>query len=260
MNFTSIKDISSTTGIPETTIRRYLKTFDDILPQGNKMGRAWKYPGEMLQAVKTIHGSYQDGLSVVEIRGKLSGETLPQPKSHDTTTTPPQTDRSFQEDIKDLTKAIKTLTDVITSLPPQRHHSTTRESSPDHVQVCDSLITTTTPPQDHTAPGEPDPWPTGVDLVTTSPPDDHQTIEELDSVESPFSIPDCRRRKLTIPERDAILINVAELYPGRKNAQKRADVLNDAGLKCGKGTKRAKWTAKKFSDNLRHAKGRQAAK
>lgn len=39
--------MNNTTEIPATTIRRYIQTFDDILPQGVKLDRAWKYPGKI---------------------------------------------------------------------------------------------------------------------------------------------------------------------------------------------------------------------
>ncbi len=61
-------------------------------------------------------------------------------------------------------------------------------------------------------------------------------------------------KKLTAPERDKILMQVAALYPGPKNTNKRAEVMNNAGVQCGRS--KAPWTAKNFNDNLRHAKKR----
>jgi len=48
---------------------------------------------------------------------------------------------------------------------------------------------------------------------------------------------------------------VVDLYPGRGNAQKRADVLKQSGVLCGNG--KTPWNAKKVMDNLRHALKRQ---
>ncbi len=78
---------------------------------------------------------------------------------------------------------------------------------------------------------------------------------ELDRGEDEPGIPDCHGKDLSQAEKDSILIKVLDLYPGRENAQKRADVLNQAGVPCGKG--KAPWDAKKVMDNYRHAKKRQ---
>jgi hypothetical protein len=64
-------------------------------------------------------------------------------------------------------------------------------------------------------------------------------------------IPDCHGKNLTMDKKDSILIKAVELYPGRNNAQKRADVLNQAGVPCGNGEK--PWNSKKVMDNFRHA-------
>jgi len=52
-----------------------------------------------------------------------------------------------------------------------------------------------------------------------------------------------------------IFIKVVELYPGRENAQKRADVLNQAGVPCGNG--KAPWDSKSVMDAYRDALKRQ---
>ena len=69
------------------------------------------------------------------------------------------------------------------------------------------------------------------------------------------SIPDCHGKKLSQAERDTIILKVSDLYPGKENSQKRADMLNLAGVPCGRN--KTPWTKKKFNDNLRHVKKRQ---
>jgi len=258
MNLATIQDISSNTGIPATTVRRYIQIFNDVLPQGIKLGRAWKYPTEMIDVVKMIHTSYQDGLSAIEIQVKLSdGSALPL-NDVDTTTLSPQGASSLQEDIRILTAAIKTLTKAITTLSPHHHHQMiTTEPPQTNEQKNESIVTTTTPPKDHTIPEalEAEPMLPMFDVPTTLPPDDHEadTKPMEDS-----KIQDGHGRDLTLEERDAILIQVVELYPGRENAQKRVDVLNEAGVPCGRG--KTRWNRKKVTDNHRHALKRQAAK
>ncbi len=55
---------------------------------------------------------------------------------------------------------------------------------------------------------------------------------EKEPVTLSLDIPDCHGRKLKVAEIDSILIRVVEQYPGRENAQKRARLLNDAGVPC----------------------------
>ena len=77
----------------------------------------------------------------------------------------------------------------------------------------------------------------------------------VDRGEDEPGIPDCHGKDLSQAEKDSILIKVVDLYPGRGNAQKRADVLNRAGVPCGRG--KTPWDAKKVMDTYRHAKKRQ---
>lgn len=58
---------------------------------------------------------------------------------------------------------------------------------------------------------------------------------------------------LTREEKDAIIIKVVESYPGRINAQKRPDVLNQAGVPCVKGKSKGLWNAKNTMDAYRRA-------
>jgi len=69
---------------------------------------------------------------------------------------------------------------------------------------------------------------------------------------------DYHGQELTTESKDKILIKLALDLPGPKNAQRRVDMLNGAGITCGKAG--AVWDAKKFSDNLRFAKKRQGGK
>ncbi|MEA1967208.1 MAG: MerR family transcriptional regulator [Thermodesulfobacteriota bacterium] len=137
----SIQEMGKTTGIPETSIRRYIQVFNNVLPEGLKLGRTTKYPAEMAERLKVIHFSYQRGLSTVEVRGKLS----------DTTTLPPlapQKTTSLQADVQELTMAIKTLTDAVSTLLPQNHHNTTSatEEVPIPATTENKHNTTTLPP------------------------------------------------------------------------------------------------------------------
>jgi len=68
-------------------------------------------------------------------------------------------------------------------------------------------------------------------------------------------LPDYHGKTLSLDKKDNILIKVVELYPGRENAQKRADVLNQAGVPCGRDN--APWDSKKVMDTYRNAVKRQ---
>jgi len=72
-------------------------------------------------------------------------------------------------------------------------------------------------------------------------------------------IPDYHGKELPQDERDAFLVMVGNRFPGKENSQKRADVLNDAGLPI-KGQKgewvRGQWTSKKTTDHIGSAKKR----
>ena len=71
-----------------------------------------------------------------------------------------------------------------------------------------------------------------------------------------FSLGDYHGVNLTTKEKDQILIDLAEALPGRENAQRWVDILNNAGITCAG----VAWTKKKFSDNWRFAKRRQEKK
>lgn len=234
----SIQEMSKVTAIPATTIRRYFTVFEG-LPQGVKLGRTTKYPSETVNTVKTINDLYEQGLSTIEIEGRISNTDM---VDHvDTTTLPPQVERSLQTDIRDLTDAVKNLTQTIKSFP-----------------LC-NCETTTKPPNDETTMEQPDhheaSTKTELEPVVEDLPMDELSILEIEVDQDQEQVPDCHGKDLSQAEKDSILIKVLDLYPGRGNAQKRADVLNRAGVPCGKS--KAPWDAKKVMDNYRHAKKRQ---
>ncbi|MCA1788236.1 MAG: hypothetical protein LC657_19850, partial [Desulfobacteraceae bacterium] len=80
--------------------------------------------------------------------------------------------------------------------------------------------------------------------------------------QGPDIIPDCTGKTITLDERDKILVQVAEMLPGRKNSAIRIDMLNEksvpVSLKDGKY--RGQWDKKKFSNNLSLAKKRLGIK
>jgi hypothetical protein len=73
-------------------------------------------------------------------------------------------------------------------------------------------------------------------------------------------IPDCTNRKLTLEERDRILVTVGEALPGmaHKTVRARVDLLNEKGVPVvlRKGPHAVKWDRTKFSNNLLLAKER----
>jgi hypothetical protein len=73
-------------------------------------------------------------------------------------------------------------------------------------------------------------------------------------------IPDCTGREITRDERDKILVQVDEKYPGPENAHVRVDLLNRKGIPVYVKSRQypygGEWDRKKFTDNLGHAKKR----
>lgn len=68
-------------------------------------------------------------------------------------------------------------------------------------------------------------------------------------------IPDCHGRILTTEEREDILLKVDRLYPGRTNAQRRADVLNQAGVSKARG---GEWVPLGTTDTIGKIKRRRS--
>jgi hypothetical protein len=106
-----------------------------------------------------------------------------------------------------------------------------------------------------------------VSLVDPEP-EETATTDQVDNIgpgpieiDQGDTIPDCTGRTITIEERDKILVQVAEMLPGRGNSGARVNILNEksvpVSLKDGKG---GQWDNKKFSDNLRFAKNRLGIK
>jgi hypothetical protein len=100
-----------------------------------------------------------------------------------------------------------------------------------------------------------------VDQESDTPIDEPEPSPQGDDL-----IPDCTGREITTDERDKILVQVAEAYPGRTKdvVQARVDLLNRKGIPVYVGSKQhpygGEWTGKKFTDNLRFAKKRLGIK
>jgi hypothetical protein len=65
--------IANESGVPESTVRRYLSTFDDFF-LCKKIGRASKYDPVSVPLIKKINALYGEGYSTTEIRQQLSNE------------------------------------------------------------------------------------------------------------------------------------------------------------------------------------------
>ena len=81
----------------------------------------------------------------------------------------------------------------------------------------------------------------------------HDSIDDL--------VPDCTDRKISIEERDEILLKVDFVRPGFKNAKARVKLLNDKRVPVRvvpDSEYGGIWDAKKFNGNLREAKKRLA--
>jgi len=74
-------------------------------------------------------------------------------------------------------------------------------------------------------------------------------------VDQETELSDYHGKSLSLDEKDSVIIKVVELYPGRKDAQKRAEILNRAGVPRGKG--KAPWDSKSVMDAYRDALKRQ---
>lgn len=113
----------------------------------------------------------------------------------------------------------------------------------------------------------------GVDLIQATPADDiDQGIDDgqdgdegngiapaednpVDTTAIDADSPNYKDQDLSQEERDRILIQVNQDYPGYNNAQKRVDVLNQMELVCGRGI--TPWDAVKVGSNYRAALKRQ---
>lgn len=65
--------IANESAVPESTVRRYLGTFDDFF-MCKKIGRASKYESISVPLIKKINSLYGEGYSTAEIRQQLSQE------------------------------------------------------------------------------------------------------------------------------------------------------------------------------------------
>jgi len=77
-----IKDLSSATGIPENTIRRYTRFFAIYLP-GEQHGKRKAYAPECLERITCIQNLYKQGMSTTQIHAEL--------RSRFSATMPPKT-------------------------------------------------------------------------------------------------------------------------------------------------------------------------
>ena len=77
---------------------------------------------------------------------------------------------------------------------------------------------------------------------------------EPETASNDINLGDWTDKDMDVETKDLILIQLAMDLPGKENAQKRVDMLNAAGITSGK----VPFNKKKFTDNLRLAKQRQA--
>ena len=70
--------IANQTKIPETTVRRYLLTFEDFF-FSKKIGRATKYDSSCIALIKKINDLYNEGYTTADIRAQLSDENAYSP-------------------------------------------------------------------------------------------------------------------------------------------------------------------------------------
>lgn len=83
---------------------------------------------------------------------------------------------------------------------------------------------------------------------------DNQDDEPEEQI--PGTLPDCYGKKLSVEERDGYLFQVEAMFPGQGMNRKRAEALNQANIKTGRGKE---WTPKAVGDNLIHARNRQTS-
>jgi len=71
----TINEISKSLNIPETTVRRYRKTFPEYIENKSAVfDGVKKYPESVLRAIKQIYELYQSGKRTTEIKAILSHE------------------------------------------------------------------------------------------------------------------------------------------------------------------------------------------
>lgn len=72
----TIGELARKTGMPETTIRRYINLFNGFM-QEKSFGRSKKYPGEVVVVLEQIYSLYGQGKGTDEIHDMLQ-QTIPQ--------------------------------------------------------------------------------------------------------------------------------------------------------------------------------------
>ena len=77
---------------------------------------------------------------------------------------------------------------------------------------------------------------------------------EPETASNDINLGDWTDKDMDVAAKDLVLIQLGVELPGKENAQRRVDILNQAGITSGK----VPFNKKKFTDNVRLAKQRQA--
>lgn len=86
------------------------------------------------------------------------------------------------------------------------------------------------------------------DTIKITPPHQYPNKQQDIPFIEPLQLPDCHNKALDVSTRDKFLLQVAEMFPGKGQNQKKADALNAAGILTGTGLQ---WTSKNVYDTLR---------
>mgnify|MGYP001943114382 CR=1 FL=1 len=70
LEYLSVSKISEVTGIPESTIRRYMQNFVEFLNY-KEIGRGRKYSSETVEIVETIYELYNKHYETPEVKGVI---------------------------------------------------------------------------------------------------------------------------------------------------------------------------------------------
>ena len=76
MGYLTVGELVQKTGIPETTVRRYLGIYNSFI-NSKKFGNTTKYNENCVKVIKNIYKKYQNGMKTEEIRDFLA-ESEPQ--------------------------------------------------------------------------------------------------------------------------------------------------------------------------------------
>lgn len=97
----SVSQLNNETGVPETTIRRYLNNFSEYF-RAERIGRGMKYHPDSVAILKRIYSLYNDDYETPEIQRLLDMEfaiNVEDQEETETTTQPPvvSLEREFEE-------------------------------------------------------------------------------------------------------------------------------------------------------------------